>query len=66
MSLNKVTTGPSHYAMAVEEEKNKRRMTIGHHVRPVVKVKRATPHFSFDLWLWLLEIHIKKGLPGAE
>ena len=66
MSMNNITTVPSHYATAVEEEKNKRRMTIGHHVRPVVKVKRATPHFPLDLWLWLLEIHIKKGVPCAE
>ena len=66
MSMDKVTTVPSHYATAVKEEKNKRRMTSRHHGRPVVEVKRATPHFSFDLWLWLLEIHIKKGLPGAE
>ena len=57
---------PSHYATAMKEEKNKRRMTSGHHGLPVVEVKHATPHFPLDLWLWLLEIHIKKGVLGAE
>jgi len=66
MSLNKVATILSHYATVVEEEKHKRRMTNGHHRRPVVEVKRATLHFPSDLWLWLLEIHIKKGVLGAE
>ena len=49
-----------------KKRRTKRRMTSRHHGRPVVKEKWATPHLSLDLWVWLLEFHLKKRCSGAE
>jgi len=57
---------PSHYSTAVEEEKNKRWMTSGHHGQPVVDVKPLPVHLPLGLWLWMLDFHLKKECSGAE